>query len=213
MLGSISSVSADQLTTRDEKMAPRNCNHTGTPQPDCPACKRKAEMVKKAAEAEARKQIAREQREESRRIFKRDVRLELDFMKSFGASARGEKLRKKAEKERSAINKLNRDTERKYAGPLIFTDEAREQETKRLDDLRIKYKRADARWTLVRRDARIKFLAWANRELEAKLRVKRVDLDIEHANLDVAYLELVDKAAERDFLREIYRGRKAGNGK
>ena len=170
-------------------------------------------MVKKAAEAEARKQIAREQREESRRIFKRDVRLELDFMKSFGASARGEKLRKKAEKERSAINKFNRDTERKYAGPLIFTDEAREQETKRLDDLRIKYKRADARWTLVRRDAKIKFYAWANRELEAMLRVKQDDLDMEHANLDVAYLELVDKVAERDFLREITKDRKAGNGK
>lgn len=213
MLGNISSVSADQLTTRDEKMAPRNCNHTGTPQPDCPACKRKAEMVKKAAEAEAKKIIARERKAESRRIFKRDVKLELDFMKSFGASTKGEKLRKKAEKQRSAINKLNQDTERKYVGPLIFNDEVREQEKERLENLRIKFKRADARWTLVRKEAKLKFYAWANIELEAMLRVKQDDLDMEHANLDVAYLELVDKMAEREFLREITKDRKARNGK
>ena len=219
MFGNISSDSADQLTTRDEKMAPRNfrnCDHTETPQPDCPACKRKiqkAEMVKKAAEAEAKRIIARERKAESRRRFKRDVKLEFEFMRSFGASTKGEKLRKKAEKQRSAINKMIRDTERKYVGPLIFNDEVREQEKERLENLRKKFKQADARWTLVRKDAELKFYAWANIELEAMLRVKEDDLDMEHAILDVAYLEVVDKMAEREFLREITKDHhKAGNG-
>ena len=219
MFGNISSDSADQLTTRDEKMAPRNfrnCDHTETPQPDCPACKRKiqkAEMVKKAAEAEAKKIIARERKAESRRRFKRDVKLEFEFMRSFGASTKGEKLRKKAEKQRSAINKMIRDTERKYVGPLVFNDEVREQEKERLENLRKKFKQADARWTLVRKDAELKFYAWANIELEAMLRVKKDDLDMEHAILDVAYLEVVDKMAEREFLREITKDHhKAGNG-
>ena len=45
------------------------------------------------------------------------------------------------------------------------------------------------------------------------LQVKRDDLDMEHAILDVAYLEVVDKMAEREFfLEKINDLRKAGNG-
>ena len=87
----ISPDSADLPPTHDEKMAPRNfknCDHTETTQPTCPACIRKiqkAERARKAAEAEAKKIIARERKAESRRIFKRDVKLEFEFMRSFGA--------------------------------------------------------------------------------------------------------------------------------
>ena len=219
MLAKISPDSADLPPTHDEKMAPRNfknCDHTETTQPTCPACIRKiqkAERARKAAEAEAKKIMARERKAESRRKFKRDVKLEFDFMKSFGASTKGESLRKKAEKERAVINRMIRDTERKYVGPLIFNDEIREQEKQRLLKLRKKFKKADARWTLVREEAEMKFYAWANIELEAMLQVKKDDLDMEHAILDVAYLEVVDKMAEREFfLEKINDLRKAGNG-
>ena len=82
-------------------------------------------------------------------------------------------------------------------GPLIFTDEIREKENQRQIKLRKKFNNADARWTQVREEAELKFFAWANNELEAMLQVKRDDLDMEHAILDVAYLEVVDKMAER----------------
>ena len=213
----ISPDSADLPPTRDEKMAPRNfknCDHTETNHPTCPACIRKiqkAERAKKAAEAEAKKKLARERKAESRRKFKRDVKLEFDFMKSLGAYDTS--ARKKAEKERAVINRMIRDTERKYVGPLIFNDEIREQEKQRLIKLRKKFKKADARWTLVREEAELKFFAWANNELETMLQVKRDDLDMEHAILDVAYLEVVDKMAEREFfLEKINDLRKAGNG-
>ena len=143
--------------------------------------------------------------------IKRDVKLEFDFMKSFGAYDTS--ARKKAEKERAVINRMIRDTERKYVGPLIFNDEIREQEKQRLIKLRKKFKKADARWTLVREEAELKFFAWANNELETMLQVKRDDLDMEHAILDVAYLEVVDKMAEREFfLEKINDLRNAGNG-
>ena len=65
----------------------------------------------------------------------------------------------------------------------------------------------------MRKEAEMKFYAWANIELEAMLQVKKDDLDMEHAILDVAYLEVVDKMAEREFLLEITKDRrKAGNG-
>ena len=65
----------------------------------------------------------------------------------------------------------------------------------------------------MREEAELKFFAWANNELETMLQVKRDDLDMEHAILDVAYLEVVDKMAEREFfLEKINDLRKAGNG-
>ena len=184
-------------------MAPRNfkvCDHTESNHPTCPACIRKvkkAERAKKAAEAEAKKKLARERKAESRRKFKEDVELEFDFMKSFGVWDTS--ARKEAEKERADINRMIRDTEREYKGPLIFNDEVREKEKQRQIKLRKKFNNADARWTLVREEAELKFFAWANNELESMLQVKREDLDLELANLDVAHLELDDKIAERNF--------------
>ena len=65
----------------------------------------------------------------------------------------------------------------------------------------------------MREEAELKFFAWANNELETMLQVKRDDLDMEHAILDVAYLEVVDKMAKREFfLEKINDLRNAGNG-
>ena len=137
--------------------------------------------------------------------------MEFDFMKSFGVWDTS--ARKEAEKERADINRMIRDTEREYKGPLIFTDEIREKEKQRQIKLRKKFKKADARWTLVREEAELKFFAWANNEMESMLQVKREDLDLELANLDVAHLELDDKIAERNFFLERIKDlRNAGYG-
>ena len=121
--------------------------------------------------------------------------------------------REKAEKERADINKMMRDTERQYKGPLLFSDEVREEERKRQISLRKKFNKADARWTQIKEEAELKFYAWANVELESMIQVKTEDLDLELANLDVARFELEDKIAERESILESLRIiRKAGYG-
>ena len=150
-------------------MAPRKFkdrDHTDFKQPTCPACKRKAkkaEKARKAAEAAEARKLARERREESRRKFWDDVEMEFEFMKYFPIMDIS--AREKAEKERAYINKMMRDTERQYKGPLLFSDEVREEERKRQISLRKKFNRADARWSQIREEAELRFYAWANVEL------------------------------------------------
>ena len=198
-------------------MAPRNfkdCDHTNSNHPACPACKRKAKKAKrakKAAEAAVARKLARERKAESRRKFLEDVDMEFEFMKSFPIMDTS--AREKAEKERADINKMMRDTERQYKGPLLFSDEVREEERKRQISLRKKFNRADARWSQIKEEAELKFYAWANVELESMIQVKTEDLDLELANLDVARFELEDKIAERESILESLRIiRKAGYG-
>ena len=208
--------SADPPTSKHvAKMAPRNfkdCDHTDSNHPACPACKRKAkkaERAKKAAEAAVARKLARERKTESRRKFLEDVDMEFEFMKSFPIMDTS--AREKAEKERADINKMMRDTERQYKGPLLFSDEVREEERKRQISLRKKFNRADARWSQIKEEAELKFYAWANVELESMIQVKTEDLDLELANLDVARFELEDKIAERESILESLRIiRKAG---
>ena len=121
--------------------------------------------------------------------------------------------REKAEKERSNTNKFMRETERLYKGPQLSSEEDIEEERKRQVGLRKKFNRADARWSLVRDEAELKYYAWANVLLESMIKAKTEDLDLELANLDVACLELQDKIAERENILESLRKlRKTGNG-
>ena len=198
-------------------MAPRkikDCVHTDSNYPACPACKskaKKAEKAKRVAEAEKARKLARERKAESRRKFWRDVEMEFEFLRSFPIMDTS--AREKAEKERTNINKLMRETERLYKGPILSSDEDREEERKRQISLRKKFNREDTRWSLVREEAELKYCAWANVVLESMIKSKTEDLDLELANLDVACLELQDKIAERENILESLRKlRKTGYG-
>ena len=198
-------------------MAPRkfkDCDHTDFKQPTCPACNRKAkkaEKARRAAEAAEARERARERREESRRKFWDDVDMEFEFMKSFPIMDIS--AREKAEKERADINKMMRDTERQYKGPLLFSDEVREEERKRQISLRKKFNRADARWSQIREEAELRFYAWANVELESMIKTKTEEAELELANLDMARFELKEKIAEKESILESLRKfRKTGYG-
>ena len=118
-----------------------------------------------------------------------------------------------AEKERSKTNKFMRETERLYKGPQLSSEEDIEEERKRQVGLRKKFNRVDARWSLVREEAELKYYAWENVVLESMIKAKTEDLDLELANLDVACLELQDKIAERENILESLRKlRKTGYG-
>ena len=191
-------------------MAPRkipNCDHTESRNPACQACKIKV----KKAEAEKARKLALERKAESRRKFWSDVDMEFEFLRSFDIMDTS--ARKKAEKERSKINKFMRDTERLYRGPQLSSEEDIEEKRKRQAGLRKKFNRADARWSLVREEAELKYFTWANVVLESRIKAKQEDLDFQLADLDVACLELQDKITEKENILESLRKlRKSGNG-
>ena len=192
----------------------KDCVHTDSNYPACPACKskaKKAEKAKRVAEAEKARKLARERKAESRRKFWDDVDMEIKFMKSFPIMDIS--AREKAEKERADINKMMRDTERQYKGPLLFSDEVREEERKRQISLRKKFSRADARWSQIIEEAELKFYAWANVELESMIKTKTEEAELELANLDMARFELKEKIAEKESILESLRKlRKTGYG-
>ena len=118
-----------------------------------------------------------------------------------------------AEKERSKTNKFMRETERLYKGPQLSSEEDIEEKRKRQAGLRKKFNRADARWSLVREEAELKYFTWANVVLESRIKAKQEDLDFQLADLDVACLELQDKITEKENILESLRKlRKSGNG-
>ena len=201
-----------QLTKNGTKIP--NCDHTESHNSACQACKikvKKAEIAKRVAEAEKARKLARERKAESRRKFWRDVDMEFEFLRSFDIVDTS--AREKAEKERSKINKFMRDTERLYRGPQLSSEEDIEEKRKRQAGLRKKFNRADARWSLVREEAELKYFTWANVVLESRIKAKQEDLDFQLADLDVACLELQDKITEKENILESLRKlRKSGNG-
>ena len=151
-------------------------------------CDRKAEKAAKAKKAEE----ARKRTEETSRKFWFEVEMEFDFMKSFPIMNNSARI--KAEKERASLNKMMRDMQREYKGQPLFSDAAREEEKKRQHDLRLKFNRADARWTHIRQLANIKYLAWSNEKLKAKLE----NANLELAHEDGAQFELKDNITEME---------------
>ena len=138
--------------------------------------------------------------------FLADVELELDFLKTYPVANSQE--RKKAEKDRKAVNKMMRKTEHQYQGPSPITDAIRAQEKLRQASLSRKYKRSDANWSRVRKEAEFQFKIWTNRQLKAELKVKTEELNLELAELEAASLLLEEKTLERNKLlesRKIFR--------
>ena len=162
----------------------------------------KAVKAKKATEAA--KKLAKEERkmrkEQAKAQFLADVELELDFLKTYPVANSPE--RKKAEKDRKAVNKIMRKTERQYQGSFPITDAIRAQEKLRQAGLSKKYKSADANWSRVKNEAEFQFKIWTNQQLKAKLKAKTEDLNFELAELEAACLLLEEKTLERNKLLE-----------
>ena len=151
-------------------------------------------------------ETAKMRKEHVKAQFLADVELELDFLKTYPVANSQE--RKKAEKDRKAVNKMMRKTERQYQGPSPITDAIRAQEKLRQASLSRKYKRSDANWSRVRKEAEFQFKIWTNRQLKAELKVKTKELNFELAELEAASLLLEEKTLERNKLlesRKIFR--------
>lgn len=140
-------------------------------------------------------------KERAKAQFLEDVKLELDFLKTYPVANSQE--RKKAEKDRKTVNKIMRKTERQYQGPFPITDAIRAQEKLRQADLSKKYKIADANWSRVKNEAEFQFKIWTNQQLEAKLKVDTEELNFELAELEAASLLLEEKTLERNKLLEL----------
>ena len=162
----------------------------------------KAVKAKKATEAA--KKLAKEERkmrkEQAKAQFLADVELELDFLKTYPVANSPE--RKKAEKDRKAVNKIMRKTERQYQVSFPITDAIRVKEKLRQASLSRKYKKADANWSRVRNEAEFQFKIWTNQQLKAELKVKTEELNFELAELEAASLLLEEKTLERNKLLE-----------
>ena len=159
-----------------------------------------------ANSAETIQQRDRKKMAPTKAQFLADVELELDFLKTYPVANSQE--RKKAEKDRKAVNKMMRKTERQYQGPSPITDAIRAQEKLRQASLSRKYKRSDANWSRVRKEAEFQFKIWTNRQLKAELKVKTEELNLELAELEAASLLLEEKTLERNKLlesRKIFR--------
>ena len=92
--------------------------------------------------------------------FKSEVEAELGFLKKFPildqtARINAEKLRKTQRAEKRKVL-------RKYIGPPLISDEAREAEKERLDNLRKQFNRESARWAKVKKEAEISYQKWIN---------------------------------------------------
>ena len=85
---------------------------------------------------------------------------EVDFLKGFPIM--DDLARNKAKKARDKRQKDLRAEIRAYKGPMLFSDEDREAEQKRKDNLRIQFNRASARRSKIRREAEQLYQAWAH---------------------------------------------------
>ena len=122
--------------------------------------------------------------------FKAEVEAEIGFLKKFPildqtARINAEKLRKVQRTERRKIM-------RKYEGPPLFSDEAREAEKSRLDNLRKQFNRESAHWAKVKTEAEISYQKWVN----PILMKMSTEADLELFDLVFKKIELKDSIAK-----------------
>ena len=132
---------------------------------------------------------ARKAREQAVLQFRAEVNAEVDFLKGFPIM--DDLARNEAKKARDKRQKELRAEMRAYKGPILFSDEAREAERKRKDNLRIQFNRASARRSKIRREAEQHYQAWAHPILVNKAK----DADSELVELDLQQLDLKDTIA------------------
>ena len=138
--------------------------------------------------------------------FKAEVEAELDFLKKFPildqtARINAEKLRKTQRAEKRKVL-------RKYIGPPLISDEAREAEKERLDNLRKQFNRESARWAKVKKEAEISYQKWINPILMKMS--KEADLELFDLVYDQVELrDSITKGYEKN--REIHAAN-TGNG-
>ena len=135
--------------------------------------------------------------------FKAEVEAELDFLKKFPildqtARINAEKLRKTQRAEKRKVL-------RKYIGPPLISEEAREAEKERLDNLRKQFNRESARWAKVKKEAEISYQKWIN----PILMKMSTEADLELFDLVYDQVELRDSIAKKN--REIHESN-SGNG-
>ena len=83
---------------------------------------------------------------------------------------------------------------RKYKGPPLLTDEDREAEKERLDELRKHFNRESAHWAKVKKEAEISYQKWANPILTKM----STDADLELFDLVFKQVELRDSINKMD---------------
>ena len=83
---------------------------------------------------------------------------------------------------------------RKYKGPPLISDEAREAEKERLDNLRKQFNRESARWAKVKKEAEISYQKWVN----PILMKMSTDADLELFDLVFKQVELRDSINKMD---------------
>ena len=131
---------------------------------------------------------------------------ELDFLNKFPildqtARINAEKLRKTQRAEKRKVL-------RKYIGPPLISDEAREAEKERLDNLRKQFNRESARWAKVKKEAEISYQKWINPILMKMS--KEADLELFDLVYDQVELrDSITKGYEKN--REIHASN-SGNG-
>ena len=118
--------------------------------------------------------------EENSASFQDEVELELAFMQQFPVSDFDNTARKEAEKEREIVIRKMRESKRVYNGPPLVTESAKKTERIRLNEIRKEINRASARRSKVRKMAKIRYLYWANIELEKMLEKSKEKLKIEN---------------------------------
>ena len=94
---------------------------------------------------------------------------------------------------------------RKYKGPPLISDEAREAEKERLDNLRKQFNRESARWAKVKKEAEISYQKWVNpilMKMSTEADLELFDLVFKQVELRDSIAKVKDKIKKNREIRE-----------